>query len=63
MPLGIKSPDYLLKDQRQEYFDVGYLVLRKYQGIQLRFSYKSGVEDLIPYLEQRSTVLRAVGVL
>lgn len=56
MPLGIKSRDYLLKHQRQVYFDVGYLVPGKYQEIQLSFFCESGGEDSIPYLEQRSTV-------
>lgn len=37
MPLGMKSGDYLLKHQRQAYFDVGYLVPGNYQEIQLFF--------------------------
>lgn len=49
----MKSGDYLLKHQRQVYFEVGYLVLGNYQEMQLFFLYESGGEDLIPYLEQR----------
>lgn len=45
-----------MKNQRQVYFDVGYLVLGKYQEIQLFFFNECGVKDSIPYLEQRSIV-------
>ena len=39
------------------YFDVGYLVPGQYHKLQLFFC-ECGGEDLIPYLEQRSTVWR-----
>ena len=56
MPLGIKSRDYLLKHQRQVYFDVGYLVPGKYQEIQFFFCCESGSEGSMPYLKHRSIV-------
>lgn len=54
MPLGIRSGDYLSKHQRQVHFDVGYVVLGKYQEMQWFLFYECGVEGMVSYLEQRS---------